>query len=162
MIYISSAKKTANLKLNQWLSSDAPERIDFVTDNDLIDKAVSGHTKNNAIHVSDADRDKWTNTYYRFSYVGDGTSPKTIETDCPFNPTWGMVFANSYPPSVMDAENNSNYNYFAVFTTSGNTSGVSITNGNAIKVYQSSTAVQRTEYRNFNQSSVVYTCILFR
>lgn len=159
---MSSTKKTTNLKLNQWISSDIPERLDFVSDNDLIDKAVSSHTKNNSIHVSDADRDKWTNSYYKFSYVGDGASPKTILTDCPFDASWGLIFANSYPPSVMDAENNSNYNYFAVFTNSANTSGASITGSNSIKVYQSSTAVQRTEYRNFNQTGVVYTCILFR
>lgn len=159
---MSSSKKTANLKLNQWLGTDIPERVDFVSDNDLIDKAVSNHTKNSTIHISSDERDKWNSFYYKFSYTGDGTSSRTVESGCPFIPTWGIVIANTYPPSVIDAVNNSNYNYFAVFTNSGSNSGVNLVNGNNLKVIQSSTAVQKTEYRNYNQSNVVYVAILFR
>lgn len=159
---MSSSKKTANLKLNQWNPSDIPERLDFVVDNDLIDRAISNHTKNSTIHVSPDERDAWTNFYYKFSFVGDGTSPKTIATNCPFAPTWGIIFASTYPPSVVDIANDSNYNYFGIFTNQGSTSGVSIVSGNSIKVYQSSTAVQKTEYRNYNQNGVNYIVIMFR
>lgn len=159
---MSSTNKTKNLKLNQWVSTDVPQRVDFVADNEIIDKAISGHTSDKSVHIASGERDIWSTPYYKFTYTGDGASPKTISSGCPFSVKWGFVFANAYPPSVCDISNNSNYNYFGIFTNLGSNAGLSIVNGCDLKVYQSSTAVQKTEYRNYNQIGVVYTVIMFR
>lgn len=159
---MSSTKKTNNLKLNQWVGSDTPQRADFVTDNAIVDQVVSGHMKDDSRHISGDEREVWNSVYYRFTYVGNGASSRVIDSECSFQPTWGLVYANSYMPSVMDASNNANYNYFALFSRNGSTSGVTLTNGNKLSVVQSSTPVQNTEYRNYNQNGVVYTVIMFR
>lgn len=159
---MSSANKTRHLKLNQWEGSDIPQRTDFVSDNDIIDREIYNHTSDYTIHVTQDEKNEWTNFYHKFSYTGDGASQKTISSNCPFIPTWGIVFANSYTPSVVDFTNSGNYNYFAVFSNTGSNTGVSIANGADLKVIQSSTAVQKTEYRNYNQNGVIYTVIMFR
>lgn len=159
---MSSTNKTKNLGLNSWINSDFPERADFVSDNVAIDKAISDHTKNNVIHINSEERSAWNSPYFRFSWIGDGTNTKTYDTKCPFDPSFGFVFASGYTPSVVDVKNNSNYNYFSIFTSSGNTPGCMLVNGNQIKVWQSSTAIQETEYRNFNQNGVLYIAFLFR
>lgn len=159
---MSSTNKTKNLKLNQWVGTDIPQRADFVADNDIIDRAVNNHTSNGVIHVTQSDKDTWNAPYHKFTYTGDGKSPREVVSNCPFKPTWGIVFANSYTPSVCDISNNSNYNYFGIFSNTGNMAGLSIINGRNIQVYQSSTAVQKTEYRNYNQSGVIYSVFMFR
>lgn len=159
---MSSSNKTTNLKLNQWSGSDIPERLDFVNDNAIIDREFSNHAKNIGIHITNDEREAWDHFYYRTSYIGDGSSPRTVVTRCPFDASWGVVYASSYPPSVVDVPNDSNYNYFGIFNDQGNMAGVSLLADNNIKVYQSSTAVQKTEYRNYNQNGVLYQVIMFR
>lgn len=159
---MSSSKKTSNLKLNQWLETDIPERMDFVSDNDIIDKKIGKHVTDQNIHVTSFEKEQWNQFYYKFSYIGDDESTKTIETGCPFDPTWGIIMATTLPPSVVDIANNSNYNYFGIFTDTGSNSGLSIVDGNNLRVYQSSSPVQRHEYRNYNQDGIVYNVIMFR
>lgn len=159
---MSSANKTTNLQLNKWSGSDIPERTDFVRDNELIDKAVHNHRTDMSIHIDSDEREKWNNFYHKFTYVGNGSSTRTVTSDCPFIPSWGIIFASSMMPSVIDIANDSNYNYFGIFSNIGNTAGVSIAGGNNLKVYQSATAIMNTEYRNYNQNGIVYCVIMFR
>lgn len=159
---MSSSKKTTNLKLNQWLETDIPERKDFVSDNEIIDKKIGRHLTDTELHVTSSEKEQWNQFYYKFSFIGDDVSPKTIETECPFIPTWGIIMANTLPPSVVDTASDSNYNYFGIFTNTGSNAGLSIVGGNNLRVYQSSSPVQRSEYRNYNQAGVVYTVIMFR
>ena len=37
---MSSTNKTTNLKLNDWVGTDVPQREDFNADNQRIDKAI--------------------------------------------------------------------------------------------------------------------------
>lgn len=159
---MSSTNKTAKLGLNKWLGTDVPKREDFVKDNELIDNAVGTHLADNIRHVTSNDKTKWNQPYYITVFNGDGNATRTVQTDCPFNPTWGIIFANALPPSAIDIANEGNYNYFSIFTKSGNIAGASIVDGNKIKVVQSSNPVLGHEYRSFNQLGTTYIMILFR
>lgn len=159
---MSSSNKTSNLGLNLWSGSDVPKRVDFVSDNTIIDKVVSEHLDDDDRHITGDEREVWTKFYHKFSYTGNGASSRIIDSGCEFQPTWGLVFANSYMPSVVDVSNNANYNYFGLFGKGGSTSGVTLSNGNKLSVVQSSAPIQNTEYRNYNQNGVVYTVVMFR
>lgn len=159
---MSSTNKTENLKLNQWLGSDVPERIDFVADNAIIDSAFGRHDGDVNRHISNYERSVWNSPYYAFRYSGNGQNPREIISDCEFEPTWGIVFALSYTPSVVDFNSKSNYNYFGIFSKWGSTPGVSIVNGKNLRVLQATVAVQDTEYRNYNENGVMYLVIMFR
>ncbi len=159
---MSSSNKTANLKLNSWLGSDSPKREDFNNDNQIIDNAISAHIADQTLHIVSGERDKWNKPYYLMTYYGNGAASRTLSySGAGFTPSWGIIFALNYPPSVADFANESNYNYFAVFSTKGCTAGVSYT-GNQLTVIQSSAAVMKTEFRNMNATGVTYACILFR
>lgn len=159
---MSSTNKTSKLGLNKWIGTDVPKREDFVKDNELIDNALGTHLADSVRHVTNNDKAKWNEPYYITVFIGDGNSTRTVQTNCPFNPTWGIIFANALPPSAIDIDNGANYNYFSIFTKSGSITGASIVDGTKVKVVQSSAAVLGHEYRNFNQNGTTYIIILFR
>ena len=49
---MSSTNKTTNLKLNDWVGTDVPQREDFNADNQRIDKAIGDHTGNTTVHIT--------------------------------------------------------------------------------------------------------------
>ena len=53
---MSSTNKTTNLKLNDWVGTDVPQREDFNADNQRIDKAIGDHTGNTTVHITQAER----------------------------------------------------------------------------------------------------------
>ena len=59
---MSSTNKTTNLKLNDWVGTDVPQREDFNADNQRIDKAIGDHTGNTTVHITQAERDLWLTT----------------------------------------------------------------------------------------------------
>ncbi len=158
---MSSTNKTQNYGLNSWISSDIPKREDFNTDNAIIDSALAEHCADSMAHTNSSEKNIWNNPYHIQTYFGSGSSSRTLALNCDFTPTWGIVFAVNYTPSVTDISNKANYNYFAVFTSSGSNTGVTLS-GKSLKLVQSSTAVLGSEYRNFNQNGVTYLCIMFR
>lgn len=55
---MSSTNKTEKLGLNSWIGSDKPKRIDFNTDNEIIDRAISEHTEDTVVHINAEEREK--------------------------------------------------------------------------------------------------------
>lgn len=159
---MSSTNKTKNLKLNQWVGSDIPQRTDFVNDNDIIDKAIHNHTIDNTAHCSSDEKEKWNNPYYITTYTGDGTNVRTLDIGCPWPISWGIVLANGYTANVADFENEKDYQFLNVFSNKGSIYGVSIVSGNQLKLVQSSIAFMNSELRCFNQTGVTYVVIAFR
>ena len=157
---MSSTNKTEHLGLNAWRGSDVPQMEDFNRDNALLDAAVGTHQTNGPIHITAAERTKWNNVYHIFTYYGNGNATRNIALESSFTPRWGMVFASGRVPSVTDFDGLSDYNYFAVFSTSGSMTGASLS-GKTLTVQQSPVAVQGNEYRNFNEPGVTYVGIVF-
>ncbi|MGN0531743.1 MAG: hypothetical protein ACI4IN_02995 [Eubacterium sp.] len=158
---MSSTNKTDNLGLNQWVGTDRPKMQDFNQDNLLIDSAVTRHITDSEAHVTGADKTVWNKPYHIQVYTGDGSSTRSISIDAGFTPRWGIVFAASYPPGLTDFTNKAHYNYFGFVSTDGGNPGLTL-NGTTLKVTQSSTPVNVSEYRSYNTNGVGYVIILFR
>jgi hypothetical protein len=158
---MSSTNKTSGLGLNSWIGADTPQREDFNNDNALLDRVISTHTSDIGIHVTSDEKTAWNNPYFIAVYYGDGASSKNVELTCSFEPSWGIVFASSMTPGVIDIKNESHYNYFGIVTDRGSNIGLSL-NGKTLKVVESSASVNSYEYRNYNEKGVTYIAIMFR
>lgn len=75
---MSSTNKTTNLKLNDWVGTDVPQREDFNADNQRIDKAIGDHTGNTTVHITQAERDLWGLPFYYYNYFGNGKATRTV------------------------------------------------------------------------------------
>ena len=157
---MSSSNRTETLGLNSWLGSDRPERADFNADNEIIDSTLAEHFES-ACHITDSERTKWNSPYFFGVYFGDATLSRTIETNCPFNPTWGIIFKGSSMPATTDFANSRNFNHFAFVSVRSNTSGASLS-GTTLTVKQSSSAIYSGEYAALNRLGDTYIYILFR
>lgn len=160
---MSSTNKTKKLGLNSWIGSDKPKRIDFNTDNEIIDKAVSEHTEDTVVHINEEEREKWNNYMFTGMYYGDGSTKRTIQTNCPFEARIGFVFANSRPITIARFSESKHNNYFGVFGFLANSLGIKLEDDcRSFTVNQSASAMTANEYANFNESSVAYHYIMFR
>ena len=79
---MSSTNKTTNLKLNDWVGTDVPQREDFNADNQRIDKAIGDHTGNTTVHITQAERDLWGLPFYYYNYFGNGKATRKVEVLC--------------------------------------------------------------------------------
>lgn len=100
---MSSTNKTTNLKLNDWVGTDVPQREDFNADNQRIDKAIGDHTGNTAVHITQAERDLWGLPFYYYNYFGNGKATRKVEVPSPsalalplsLQTVWRPLCANS-------------------------------------------------------------------
>lgn len=158
---MSSTNKTKNLKLNSWIGSDKPQRLDFNYDNEIIDKAYSQHTEDTVSHITAEERDKWNTNVYMGTYYGTGSQSKSITHSCPFPIGFGMVFADSKTIQSYDSSSNKNISYFGFVTPAASTLGLSV-NDTTLTVRQSASAVTGNNYAGFNEQGVVYRYVFIR
>lgn len=159
---MSSTNKTTNLRLNSWIGSDKPKRVDFNYDNEVIDKAINDHTTDTVVHINDSEREKWNNYMHTGMYFGNGSSSRVVETDCPFEATAGVIFAVNKPVSVVDFTESQKVNYYAFFSPYGESSGVKFLDDlKSFRVNQNSSIMKR-EYMNMNEIGVSYVYMMFR
>lgn len=159
---MSSTNKTEYLGLNSWASTDVPKRTDFNYDNSVIDEAMKNHNDNSDVHLRNGERDIWNSPYYMGVYYGTGGSAeRTIATGCPFQPRFGIIFANGTAPAVTNFSGSANSNYFALVSSRANTIGASVS-GNNLLVKSSAAPSVSNEYPNLNASGYTYCYILFR
>ena len=159
---MSSTNKTANIRLNSWIASDKPQRADFNYDNEAIDAALAEHFADGTAHVTDEERALWNKTTHVGTYYGNGNSSRTITTNCPFTPSFVIVFANSMPPSVTNT-GTGNTNHYTGFASSALGSyGLSLENGGVIRVTNTVTPTYYKEYASLNESGVSYCYVLFK
>ena len=160
---MSSTNKTSNLKLNSWIVSDKPQRIDFNYDNNIIDEAISSHNRNKTIHITQEERKNWSTFTKSGVYFGDGAAERTIELECDFDISFVIVFASNRPVSIAGFSNSRHHNYSAFVGRLGSTSGAKFSKDyKSLVVNQSSSALMNNEYINLNELGVSYTYILFR
>lgn len=160
---MGSTNKTSNLKLNSWIGSDKPQRVDFNQDNSILDKVISEHNEDKQIHITQAERENW-NTFVKTGvYFGNGAAERTIELECDFEISFAIIFAGNRPMSIAGFSNSRHHNYSAFVGRLGSTSGAKFSKDyKSLVVTQSTSALMNNEYINLNESGVSYTYILFR
>ena len=158
---MGSAGKTEFLKLNNWSGTDIPKRVDFNSDNELIDTAFKEHFENDDRHVSGSERENWNMPFYAGFYYGNGALERKITTNCPFDPVYGIVFAGGMPTSVVDFNNKTKYNYFGFLSKRSSTTGLALSGSN-IKISTTGLAVVNGEYIYLNNTGLTYCYVLFR
>lgn len=158
---MGSAGKTDFLKLNKWSSTDIPKRVDFNSDNELIDAAFKDHLNDDDRHLSDEERAQWNMPFHYGFYYGNGALKRTITTNCPFEPSFGVIFAGGMPPSVVDFTNKYKYNYVGLLSKRSCTSGLTLSKGDIV-ISVDTFPVANTEYISLNNSGLTYCYLLFR
>lgn len=160
---MSSTNKTEHLRLNQWTASDKPQSGDFNYDNQVIDYSFNYHTSDKIIHITQGERDNWSTFSYMGMYYGNGNIERTVDTNCPFEVSFAVVYANNRPLAVTRFSDSKNYNYMAFAGKLANSTGIKLqNNGKQLVVNQSATAVLNNEYVNLNEAGVAYCFVLFR
>lgn len=158
---MGSAGKTEFLKLNNWSGADIPKRVDFNSDNELIDTAFKEHFENDDRHVSDFEREAWNMPFYAGIYYGNNENERTVVTNCPFEPIFGIVFAGGMPMSVVDFNNKIKYNYVGLLSRRSSTTGLKLVNSN-FTITDSDFPVVNGEYIRLNVTGLTYCYVLFR
>lgn len=156
---MSSTNKTTNLKLNSWISSDKPKRVDFVEDNTIIDEKLGGHILNTNIHLTTQEREKLNSMVYATSYSGTGTQSRSFNLT--FAPSFVVVFKrydsfNSYVSSGNYTKING-----AFFSTKETADDCGSISGTSITVKQSTSASDGIFY-NLNEQYGQYVIVAFR
>ena len=155
---MSSSEKTSYLKLNSWLGTDRPQRIDFVDDNTIIDKAIKEHVQNTAVHCTSTDKSKIENPYVIVSYTGTGEESKSVTFT--FSPKLVIVFQKNVPPVQTDSSGNTIVNQSISAKSNGATGGVVIS-GYEVIVTQS-TKAEEGIFFNLNKYNSQYCIIAFK
>ncbi len=153
---MGSTNKTENLKLNQWLSTDRPVRMDYVEDNRIIDETVGEHINNNDIHLDEILKDKLSESFVIKTYGGTGTSQINIEFD--FDVNFAIAFAFNKP--FVSFDNSKLYANSGVANTTAGSKGISI-NGNEVILSQDTDSAG-TEISNLNKSGNMYMVMAFK
>lgn len=158
---MSSTDKTLNLRLNKWESTDIPKMADFNADNEIIDEIIASHVADGVSHVSSSERSRWNSPVYMGSYFGDGTTKRTIKTNCPFTPSFGFVFAINSPTATTRFDSKLVHHYFAFIASRGSTIGASLS-GKDITVTNYATPEIDNEFATMNATTMTYVYALFR
>lgn len=158
---MSSSNKTPRLGLNQWESIDIPERTDFNADNEIIDEKISAHFSDKTSHITSTERSKWNSQYYTNSYFGNGEIERTIKTNCPFKPSFGIVFAIGTATSITRFKSGLVQHHLAILTPRGCTIGASMS-GYDFTVTNHATPEIDDEFATLNAVGYTYLYVLFR
>lgn len=154
---MSSTNKTENLKLNQWLGTDKPTRLDYVQDNLKIDTAFAAHTDDAGLHMSTDEKNKLNNPYITF-YGGDGGASRVISF--PFTPRLVVVYKRA--TGFVSHTGSKVLVNAAIGSASGGCSGGISMAGTSAITYQSSAAINNNEWFNLNESGSQYGVLAFR
>lgn len=154
-----SSEKTNYLKLNQWNGTDTPKRQDFVTDNLLIDQAVSSHVQNTDKHLTTADRVKLNNLFFAGSYIGNGTATRSFQL--PEAPSFVILFPSTYPMGKVEFQGELHINNFGFCIQGGSGYGFSVLD-KTLTVYHNANPDYTYEVQRFNQNGISYQYVAFR
>lgn len=156
---MASSNKTTRLQLNQWSGGDKPKRVDFNQDNTILDNLLGGHILNAALHVIQADKEKWNEPYTVGTYVGTDASERNITL--PFAPKVVLLMCSNQPLMGYTNTDNKMMIYSGLAVEGYNSIGVVI-GGNGFKVSQSSAASNGNCYLTLNKAGYRYHYIAFR
>ena len=175
---MASSEKTPNLLLNKWLGSDSPKREDFVTDNMILDAAITelkqnagqgggqdprldAHLGNAAVHMSPTEKQTLANSVPVIgTYTGNGALFQSIVLG--FRPRYGFVFTENEPFLMPGATGTSLTVRAAMITDQGCTEGVDVIS-TGFRGYQMDAPSQNGQtHVGMNKNSQKYIYMMWR
>ena len=153
---MASTNSTPNLGLNSWIETDRPKRMDFVSDNNIIDSVLGAHLSDASAHLTQLEKDKGDEPFKTCTIYGTGEASTNYRFN--FNPT--LVIAYRINGPVSEYSNSKNYINSAIATPRGSSRGISL-DDNLVTLFQG--AVQDTNYyNNMNEEHSQYVVIAFK
>lgn len=155
---MSASSHTENLGLCSWSESDKPKRLDFVTDNLIIDEKLGEHLSDSDSHVTKEEKERFLTPYTVVEYAGDGQSQRSISVPQVFS--FVVLYQKFYPAVTKDDDGNIVSHSGFAGRLFGSGPELKLTNS-AINVTQDSVATDGVKY-NFNENNGQYIAILFK
>lgn len=157
---IKSDRNTDALVMTGWFLMEADFCPAESTDENYIcflDKELlcGSHIRNDVIHVTEGDKQRWNEPFASGNYLGTGTSSKTVNLG--FMPSLVLVFAGGMPAVTIDFGNSTAKTYFAVSAEAG-LNGVELTS----QGFRVSMPISGGVTASMNQSGLVYSYIAFK
>lgn len=78
---MASSNKTEQLGLSLWDSTDRPERMDFVKDNEILDRKLGEHLANTLLHVDPGKTDFLNQPFWIKTFRGNGFTDQQISAE---------------------------------------------------------------------------------
>ena len=148
---MASTNKTQKLGLNQWLETDKPTRSDFVSDNSIIENAISSHVENQTIHLTQSEKTRLQNPIAFRVYQGNDEQSRSFTLD--FEPEFVVVYTFDEP-----AKGSSGITFGFAANQKGGSLGVGLS-GTTLVVKQGTVYGQSCE---LNRSDCQYCVVAFR
>lgn len=157
---ISSDRDTDALVMTGWFLMEADFCPAVSTDENyasFLDKTLlcGSHIRNDDIHVTLQDKERWNEAYETGFYMGTGTSSKSVHLG--YSPKLVIVASASSPPLSVNFENSSAKTYIA-FASEDGAQGVQITSTGFKTVSQTSGGVSSS----MNEAGYTYIYIAFK
>ncbi len=159
-IEIKSDRDTDALVMTGWFLMEADFCPAASTDENFasfLDKELlcGSHIRNDTIHVTQEDKNKWDETFVTGFYTGSGASARTVTLG--FKPSMVLVAALSRPPIIADFTNSTVKNYFTMATADA-AAGVTVT-ANGFRT--ASGTVSGSSFA-LNEAGILYSYIAFK
>lgn len=154
-----SSDKTPCLGLNRWQGSDTPKRVDFNSDNEILDRTISAHQNDATAHVTHQERERWDEPYTITYYVGDSQAERIVPV--PAGTRLCIVFQAGAPMQRVDFSAARISHNFGIATEYKSTYGLSL-EADGLHVFERTTADFGAHYMTMNTFGKTYVCVFFR
>lgn len=155
---MASSSFTPNLGLCAWSDTDRPKRIDFVSDNLLIDEKLGTHLADSDIHITQDEKQRMLTPYTVFEYAGNGESERALAISGTYS--FVILYQKFYPAVTKDDDGNFVSHLCFAGRLFGSGGEVTLQSDKLI-VTQDSTATDGVK-NNFNENHGQYVALLFK
>lgn len=153
---MASTNRTPNLGLSNWLETDRPKRVDFVSDNSIIDSVLGSHISDTTAHLTQSEKNRLSEPFTVTIAYGTGESSSSIRFD--FEPSLVIAFRKNGP--VSEYSSSKNRINTAIATKRGTTNGIALSS-DLVTLYQG--AIPDTNYfNNMNEQYAQYVLVAFK
>ena len=162
--YIQADRNTDALVLDAWISISAnfcPAVSSSVSFGSFLSKELlcGSHITDNAIHVTQGDKDRWNTPFAAGTYFGSGAASRTIAVG--FAPKLAAVFALQYPANTADFGNSGSSCFWGLAAGAWGTQGIELT-ADGFKLLQGSSYAVEGCLPKLNEAGVTYFYIMSR
>ena len=157
---IQSDRDTDALVMTGWFLMNADFCPAASTDENyasFLDKELlcGSHIRNDVIHVTQTDKDKWNEAFVTGYYLGTGAASKSVNLG--FQPRMVMVCAGGMPAVTVNFTNSTASSYIAVSTDTG-LNGLEVTTTG----FRTKNTTSGNVTSSLNQTGITYIYIAFR